>query len=146
MNLELCFYGTTKDIDDCFEHPYVQKRYLEASMIGRRLVPTASLKGSKLSELQVKSSEARSEKAWTDSDLTKEEAWGPSPGLSSPTPSLQNYIIIINIYYHQVSPPPRHRSPSSPSTGRRAPCPAGGTGKKTFQLLPFSFSMPFGLE
>ena len=76
-----------KDIDDCFEHPYVQKRYLEASMIGRRLVPSAPLKGSKLSKQQVKSSEVRKEQAGTDSNLKKEEAWSPSSGLF-PTPSL----------------------------------------------------------
>ena len=66
-------------------------------MIGRRLVPSASLKGSKLSKQQVKSSEVRKEQAWTDSNLKKEEAWSPSSGLSSPAPSLSE----LSLYWSE---------------------------------------------
>ena len=66
-------------------------------MIGRRLVPPAPLKGSKLSKQQVKSSEVRSDQDWTDSNLKKEEAWSPSSGLSSPAPSLSE----LSLYWSE---------------------------------------------
>ena len=91
-------------------------------MIGRRLVPSAPLKGSKLSKQQVKSSEVWNDQAWTDSDLKKEEAaWPPSPGLSSPAPSLSE----LSLYWSEGTVSSRWHS-----------------GKKTFLLLSFGLNSP----
>ena len=82
---------------------------LKSTMIGRRLVPPATSKGSKdmqINSNQVKSAENRKQQQiWKEAEI-KEQAWSP---MASPTPSWSE----LSLYWSEGSV--SSRSQSSPS-------------------------------